>query len=100
MKPKYAFLSQGEEEQFLEDNVLPDTDTDVLQELTDIQQQRPYQWSISIFLADLLGTDVLTSLHTDAKLLILCKTVRMFGFGFLSVMVRFYRSYYYYSCYK
>ena len=37
--------------------------------------------------SDLLGLDVIESLHRDAKILILCKTVRMFGFGFLSVMV-------------
>lgn len=39
------------------------------------------------FWQDLLGFEVLQSLHQDAKMLILAKVVRMFSFGFLSVML-------------
>ena len=34
-----------------------------------------------------VGSDVLLNLSDDAKLLFLCKSIRMFGFGFLSVML-------------
>lgn len=47
----------------------------------------PQRTTIFEFISDLLGFGVIVSLHRDAKILILCKTVRMFGFGFLSVMV-------------
>lgn len=38
--------------------------------------------------SDWIGLNVLRSLHRDAVILMLCKTVRMFGFGFLTVMVK------------
>ena len=38
--------------------------------------------------SDWIGLNVLRTLHRDAVILMLCKTVRMFGFGFLTVMVR------------
>ena len=43
---------------------------------------------VSSFFSDLIGFEVLLSLHRDAKILLFCKTCRMFAFGFLSVMVR------------
>lgn len=52
----------------------------------------PHRKTSYEYLSDLLGLEVIESLHRDAKILILCKTVRMFGFGFLSVMVWVLRS--------
>lgn len=49
-----------------------------------VQPDERVQQSI---LSDLLGFEVLRTLHRDAKLLILCKVVRMFSFGFLAVML-------------
>lgn len=37
--------------------------------------------------SDSIGFSILQSLHRDVVILMLCKAVRMFGFGFLSVMV-------------
>ena len=57
------------------------------EETTELERSRP-RGRMPTTASDVLGFHVLKSLHRDAIILMLCKTVRMFGFGFLSVMVR------------
>lgn len=60
-------------------------------------QVKQEQKATSPGISDLIGFTVLLSLHRDAFILLLCKSVRMFGFGFLSVMVNISTSFSYSS---